>query len=58
MKNFKAVGVCYNNMGCLKYRNGFYDQASDSFASSIKFAKDEMKDNLKNDAVIKDSLIE
>lgn len=23
--NFKAIGICYNNMGCLKYRNGFYD---------------------------------
>ena len=24
-QNFKAIGICYNNIASLKYKNGFYD---------------------------------
>jgi len=34
-RNYKASGICYNNIGCLQYKNGNYTQAGDNFELSI-----------------------
>ena len=29
--NYKAAGICYNNIGCIQYKNGKYQLAAENF---------------------------
>ena len=37
-KNYKAVGICYNNIGNLHYKCQKYELAADSFNKAIQMA--------------------
>ncbi len=34
--NYKAAGVCYNNIANIQFKNGKYDLARDNFLQAIK----------------------
>jgi len=36
--NFKAAGICYNNIGNIQYKNGGYDQAAENFGLAVQAA--------------------
>lgn len=36
--NFKAAGICYNNIGNIQYKNGKYDQAAENFGLAVQAA--------------------
>ena len=42
--NFKASGICYNNIGSLQYKNGNYTQAADNFYLAIQEAQKSLKE--------------
>ena len=37
-QNYKAVGVCYNNIANLHYKNGKYQLAADSYNKAVHMA--------------------
>ena len=37
-KNYKAVGICYNNIGNMHYKNHKYELAAESFNKAIQMA--------------------
>ena len=48
--NFKAAGVCYNNMANIQLKNGKYSLAEENFKRAIEFADRCLKDeNLLDD---------
>jgi len=58
--NYKAAGICFNNIGSIQYKTGKYDQAAENFGRAIKAAnsclevvKDEKIRELKNKQVLR-----
>ena len=37
-RNYKAAGICYNNIGNIQYKIGHYDQAADNFNQAVECA--------------------
>lgn len=37
--NFKASGICFNNIGNIQYKTGKFDQAADNFELGVQAAK-------------------
>jgi Tfp pilus assembly protein PilF len=36
--NWKAAGICYNNIGSIQYKQGKFEQASQNFMQAYKAA--------------------